>query len=272
MDPDTGRVRGLAKRLNESLPDTIRIFSATRVNKRFAARKNCVLREYEYFMPLSFLEKNYLKTDEPLDVEQGVEQFCSTLRRYEGIHDFHNFTKSRSFFYKVHAKVRAFKQFKTRAQQDADAELAASSVEESEHDAEEHDTEEHDDEEGEANSDEYAVENGSQFESPDEISRKLLPRHRRAVYSCTGSLIKDFCGEPYLRVHIVGQAFLLNQIRCMVGGALAVATKGMSRTAFDAALGAWCNALMLLSRADLCVLFLQTRTALCAYPLHRPKV
>lgn len=242
MDPDTGRVRGLAERLNESLPDTIRIFSATRVNKRFAARKNCVLREYEYFMPLSFLEKNYLKTDEPLDVDQAVEQFCSTLRRYEGIHDFHNFTKARSFFYKVHAKVRAFKQFRTRAQQDADAELAASaasSVEESEQDeVEEGEDDEEEDEEEASNSDEYAVDNGSQFEGPDEISRKLLPRHRRAVYSCTGSLIKDFYGEPYLRVHIVGQAFLLNQIRCMVGGALAVATKGMSRTAFDAALGA----------------------------------
>ncbi|GLE10608.1 hypothetical protein PINS_up022814 [Pythium insidiosum] len=66
--------------------------------------------------------------------------------------------------------------------------------------------------------------------------RKELPRHRRAIYSCSGSLIHDFCGEPYLRVHIVGQAFLLHQIRCMVGGALAVATKGMPKDVFRAAI------------------------------------
>ncbi|GMG17306.1 unnamed protein product [Phytophthora fragariaefolia] len=92
-----------------------------------------------------------------------------------------------------------------------------------------------DDNEEELTVDDYSEES-SQFEDEEGLTRKLLTRHRRSIYSCSGSLIPDFYGEPHLRVHIVGQAFLLNQIRCMVGGALAVATKGMSRVAFDAAL------------------------------------
>ncbi|GMF24545.1 unnamed protein product [Phytophthora lilii] len=73
-------------------------------------------------------------------------------------------------------------------------------------------------EDGETTVDDYSEES-SQFEDEEELTRKLLPRHRRAIYSCSGSLIQDFYGEPHLRVHIVGQAFLLNQIRlrlCLV--------------------------------------------------------
>ncbi|KAG2881743.1 hypothetical protein PC115_g22134 [Phytophthora cactorum] len=46
MDPVSGRVNGHKEALNASLPENIRVFSCTRVSKRFPARKNCVLREY----------------------------------------------------------------------------------------------------------------------------------------------------------------------------------------------------------------------------------
>ncbi|KAL4155087.1 hypothetical protein PRNP1_007201 [Phytophthora ramorum] len=223
VDPVSGRVQGLTEALNESLPDNIRVFSCTRVNKRFSARKNCVLREYEYFMPLSFLKASMVGSDvEDLDTEEAVAEFCRALRRYEGVHDFHNFTRSRSYFYKVQAQR---KQWKTQSRTDVtDGEVV---------EADDNAEDDVDEAEGEEGGDDYAT---SQFHDEEELTRKLLPRHRRSIYSCSGSLIPDFCGEPHLRVHIVGQAFLLNQIRCMVGGALAVATKGMSRVAFDAAL------------------------------------
>ncbi|OWZ15753.1 TRNA pseudouridine(38-40) synthase [Phytophthora megakarya] len=226
MDPVSGRVRGLTKALNASLPDNIRVFSCTRVNKRFSARKNCVLREYEYFMPLSFLKDSIIGSDrDELDVDEAVAEFCRALRRYEGVHDFHNFTRSRSYFYKMQAKK---KQYSQSRRDGAKAEVTTNSVVDDD-DVEEEDTEE------ETAVDDYSEES-SQFDDEMELTRKLLPRHRRSIYSCSGSLVPDFCGEPHLRVHIVGQAFLLNQIRCMVGGALAVATKGMSRVEFDAAL------------------------------------
>uniref|UniRef100_K3WTN5 Pseudouridine synthase I TruA alpha/beta domain-containing protein n=1 Tax=Globisporangium ultimum (strain ATCC 200006 / CBS 805.95 / DAOM BR144) TaxID=431595 RepID=K3WTN5_GLOUD len=231
VDPATGRVKGLAEALNASLPPTIRIFSCTRVNKRFDARKNCVLREYEYFMPLSFLQKSVLNAD-TTDLDEVVEEFCRAVKRYEGIHDFHNFTKARSYFYKEHAKMRLLRAQRTAGAVEGEDEgedvdedaVAAMSDEASEYDEEE-----------DQDSDEQRP-GSNQFENEEETARKSLPRHRRSIYSCMGNLIHDFYGEPYLRVHIVGQAFLFNQIRCMIGGAVSVATKGMSRTMFDAAL------------------------------------
>ncbi|ETK75139.1 tRNA pseudouridine(38-40) synthase [Phytophthora nicotianae CJ01A1] len=224
MDPVSGRVYGLKEALNASLPDNIRVFSCTRVSKRFSARKNCVLREYEYFMPLSFLKDSLVGSDgEDFDTDEAVAEFCRALRRYEGVHDFHNFTRSRSYFYKMQAKRKHYRaNYQRNAAEDESDDVDAEDVE---------------DESAEVDSvvDDYSEES-SQFEDEEELTRKLLLRHRRSIYSCSGTLVPDFCGEPHLRVHIVGQAFLLNQIRCMVGGALAVATKGMSRVEFDAAL------------------------------------
>ncbi|KAE9344494.1 hypothetical protein PF008_g9189 [Phytophthora fragariae] len=231
VDPASGRVKGLKEALNASLPDNIRVFSCTRVNKRFSARKNCVLREYEYFMPLSFLKDSIIGSDgADLDTDEAVAEFCRALRRYEGVHDFHNFTRSRSYFYKMQAKRNQWKMEHQRNAAEAQATADDDVVE-----AEDADDGDADDEEEPTTIDDYSEES-SQFEDEEGLTRKLLTRHRRSIYSCSGSLIPDFCGEPHLRVHIVGQAFLLNQIRCMVGGALAVATKGMSRVAFDAAL------------------------------------
>ncbi|POM77190.1 tRNA pseudouridine(38-40) synthase [Phytophthora palmivora] len=123
-----------------------------------------------------------------------------------------------------------------KRKQDAQSRRNAAKIEASTDDLmEEAEGVDEDTEEGESAVDDYSEES-SQFEDEEELTRKLLPRHRRSIYSCSGSLIPDFCGEPHLRIHIVGQAFLLNQIRCMVGGALAVATKGMTRVEFDAAL------------------------------------
>ncbi|KAJ0393548.1 hypothetical protein P43SY_006588 [Pythium insidiosum] len=228
VDPATGRVQALVDALNAELPPTIRIFSATRVNKRFSARRNCVLREYEYFLPLSFLEQSFLATStadtSDVDLDAAVERFFAALREYEGIHDFHNFTKARSFFYRQRAQQKL-----RRVGGGAEASTGG----DDDDDDVEDDGGERDD--GSYTSAEYSDE-ASQYEDGLGTFRKELPRHRRAIYSCSGSLVRDFCGEPFLRVHIVGQAFLLHQIRCMVGGALAVATRGMSSDVFRAAI------------------------------------
>ncbi|CAI5722032.1 unnamed protein product [Hyaloperonospora brassicae] len=240
VDQATGRVKGLTEALNASLPENVRVFSCTRVNKRFSARKNCVMREYEYFMPLSFLRDSTLASHgAEFDQDEAVAEFCRALRRYEGVNDFHNFTRSRSHFYKLQAKRGQWKQHnRCEAGQ---SEVCNDDGVEDDDGGEDDVIEEHGDAEGSFAEEESLAVDGctsrlNQTEDDGGLTRKLLLRHRRSVYSCSGSLVQDFCGEPYLRVHVVGQAFLLNQIRCMIGGALAVATKGMSRVAFDAAL------------------------------------
>ncbi|TDH69501.1 hypothetical protein CCR75_002255 [Bremia lactucae] len=224
VDPISGRVVGLKDALNASLPENIRVFSCTRVNKSFSARKNCVLREYEYFLPLSFLKKSMIEMkEEDFDIDSTVAEFCLALRRYEGVHDFHNFTRSRSYFYKVQEKKKLYK-----APSRSEAEVEALDDGEI--------TDEGTELDEPVPTDSYNA--SSQFEDEEGLTRKPLNRHRRSIYSCSGSLVTNFHSEPHLRVRIVGQAFLLNQIRCMIGGALAVATKGLSRVMFDAALNA----------------------------------
>ncbi|KAI9911819.1 hypothetical protein PsorP6_009650 [Peronosclerospora sorghi] len=227
VDSTTGRVKGLTEALNATLPISIRVFSCTRVNKRFSARKNCVLREYEYVMPVSFFQDSVIGSDRAkLNVDRAFDEFCDALRRYEGVHDFHNFTRSRSHFYKVEAKR---KQAKVQIR-DEIGEVNNNVMVEVEG------TDDDDTEEIEGSTVHDYCDDSSQYEDEEGRMRKVLVRHRRSIYSCTGHIVTDFFGEPYVRVLIVGQAFLLNQIRCMIGGALAVATKGMSRVAFDAAL------------------------------------
>ncbi|CCI42773.1 unnamed protein product [Albugo candida] len=211
IDPVTGRVSGLTKALNANLPPNIRVFSVTRVCNSFNARTECALREYEYFLPLAFLSASCITKNQQLmkgQMKIMVQRFFSALKQYEGIHDFHNFTRSRAHFYKLHEKK--MQKYNRRNAEATEEDTSSASIGTNEAPAAPGDTAFH--------------------------FRPKLPRHRRAVYQCRGSLIEDFYGEPYIKIHITGQAFLLHQIRCMIGGAISFATNGMSNTVFDASL------------------------------------
>eukprot|EP00798_Chlamydomonas_sp_ICE-L_P030028 gene30028-17922_t len=45
----------LASQINGHLPDTIRVYSVQRVNKKFSARRQCAGRSYEYYLPTSMI-------------------------------------------------------------------------------------------------------------------------------------------------------------------------------------------------------------------------
>ncbi|OQR92340.1 ubiquitin fusion degradation protein [Achlya hypogyna] len=203
IDEATGRLRGLPETINAHLPETVRIFTATKVHQSFRAREDCLLREYEYFLPLSFLAPH---ATPDRSVDAMAQTIIDTLPRYEGIFDFHNFTKQRSSFYKA---------LDRRGKGDALTD-----------DDEVHEDDE-DDAEDESRPRDISIQNGT---------RRSLERHRRTIYACRGSIVPDFCGAPYLRVHLMGASFLLNQIRCMVGAAIAVATGHLTPTMFEAAL------------------------------------
>ncbi|OQR82135.1 ubiquitin fusion degradation protein [Thraustotheca clavata] len=205
IDESTGRLIGLPEALNKHLPDTIRMFTATKVHRSFRAREDCLLREYEYFLPLSFLEPFATPTN---SVQDMAAKIIATLPKYEGIFDFHNFTKQRGSFYKQKDR----KQSKKEAALSDDDEVAES--------------EEDFNDNYDVNPD-VSIENGT---------RRALQRHRRTIYRCQGSLIEDFHGASYIRIHLTGASFLLNQIRCMVGAAIAVATGHLTPMLFEAAL------------------------------------
>ena len=67
-------------RLNAALPDGVRIFSGSRVRKRFNARDEASSRVYEYLLPLHALGDGCTSAE-----------FDELLRSFEGTHRFHNF-------------------------------------------------------------------------------------------------------------------------------------------------------------------------------------
>ena len=66
-------------RINEHLPERVRVFSAGRVRKRFNARGDASSRTYEYLLPVASLNG------------MPLPEFDSVLRTFEGTHKFHNF-------------------------------------------------------------------------------------------------------------------------------------------------------------------------------------
>ncbi|RHY73374.1 hypothetical protein DYB30_008432 [Aphanomyces astaci] len=211
-----GRIAHLPAEINAHLPADIRVFTATKVHQSFRAREDCILREYEYFLPLSFLSS---LCPPGMSVDDAAKAFIKTLPRFEGIHDFHNFTKQRRFFYKQLANKQLAKQRRRLGETGDDVEtfIEHDEVDDGEHDPPSTCHQETD----------ISVENGV---------RKSLQRHRRTIYACRGTLVPDMHGEPYVHIHLTGASFLLNQIRCMVGAAMAVATGAMTPSLFDAAL------------------------------------
>jgi tRNA pseudouridine38-40 synthase len=248
IDTTTGRIKGLVDVLNLNLPPSIRIFTATKVHQSFRAREDCIQREYKYFIPLAFLQQ-LTPSHQHFDVT--VQRLCEILPVFEGIHDFHNFTRRRrQHHHQIDDESTQRQPRRTKEEEEEEhffthdrtsrkmvlshppnriLKDAATDFDHGQDDA--HDK---DDNHGEANLDH----NDDQPHYPPPPPRRRRPpqQTRRTIYRCRGSFIADFSGAPYVRVDLAGASFLLHQIRCMVGAAVGVATGSLPPSVLDAAL------------------------------------
>lgn len=82
--------------INSKLPEDIRLFSVAKVTKNFRPRDAVSFREYQYLLPVRLLrpvdEDGRERPGGPSD-EELMARFCALLARYQGTHNFHNFTK-----------------------------------------------------------------------------------------------------------------------------------------------------------------------------------
>jgi len=82
--------------VNAVLPEDIRLYSVTKVGKGFRPRDACSFREYEYVLPVRMLEPlGPNASSHPHDEARAIEAFFRVLKKFEGTHNFHNFTKLR---------------------------------------------------------------------------------------------------------------------------------------------------------------------------------
>lgn len=84
----------LAEGINAHLPPAIRVFSVQRVSKKFDARRECIRREYSYFLPTSLL--GLQGDDSPADTEK-LRLLRAAWEGFAGSRAFHNYTKRRLY-------------------------------------------------------------------------------------------------------------------------------------------------------------------------------
>lgn len=97
-DPEN---KALVSSINRHLSDSIRVFSVQRVTKSFDARRECTRRTYHYYIPAWFLGIRGDGSDFDTDL---FWRFAGALKKFEGFHAFHNYTRRRLYRHETYFK------------------------------------------------------------------------------------------------------------------------------------------------------------------------
>jgi tRNA pseudouridine38-40 synthase len=202
-EPDGGSI---AKSINEHLPPEVRVFAVQRVVKSFDARRECMRRYYEYYVPVSFFSLMIEKEGYDTTLENVLARLGEAWRSYQGHHAFHNFTKRRLYRPERDGAVVVKKEPPTKRE------------------------------------DIVHSKGMIHFEWKAERDERdpIVRSHYRFVEDCHCSTepleLVEQGGEPCVKLSVCGASFMLHQIRHMVGGAVLVALGKMSLELLQAAL------------------------------------
>ena len=216
----------IVESVNAHLPPNVRVFGAYSTPKSFQARRVCVQRTYDYLLParvLGLAGAEWPGTDAAAgrSEEQILEAFREALRAFVGSHYFHNYTR-RSYYSPSNEKAEWTKRGGKNRRGDDDLE------------PDNHDDDNHDDDAvaTEAATDERAGDVGAKYVGSRENGWYwLLERddddlvgikHNRKVNAFdAGEVETTPDGEPFVRVTVRGDSFMLYQIRKMIATACA---------------------------------------------------
>eukprot|EP00850_Spirogloea_muscicola_P010817 SM000065S20166 [mRNA] locus=s65:85997:89065:+ [translate_table: standard] len=248
----------LAASINEHLSSSIRVFSVQPVNKSFSPRRACRERTYHYLIPAAALE---IDAGTALhEVNNRLSQLRAILASFEGKHPFHNYT-SRSNYRPVQNSrptavappVAPQHTPQSSGNWDSDGPASASVGEDLEFGGKrgpaapersctqeavtrqlrmrESDLLDEDADMPKPNSSEGEDEvldlrsrrynrKAWWIQQPEEID-KIVAAHYRIVKECSCAHLEEFQGRKFARVVIVGESFMIYQIRKMMGTAIA---------------------------------------------------
>ena len=215
-----GALPDLAAQLSQELPSDIKVISTLKVNQGFRAREAGHWREYEYLMPVSVLTgsidvpdspHNGRSADLPPTAEEAISRLNNVLSLMEGSLSFHNFHKLSPKA--LRETQRGDEQAKSAAREAQDAgkkEEGRSQVSERSH---------------------YF------FEPWIMRDRAVQEKTRTVIYRCRADPDVARVGDQeMIIVRLVGQSFLLHQIRLMMGCAILITRGVMPSMALDFAL------------------------------------
>eukprot|EP00850_Spirogloea_muscicola_P020801 SM000227S07447 [mRNA] locus=s227:88731:91740:+ [translate_table: standard] len=247
----------LAASINEHLTSSIRVFSVQPVNKSFLPRRACRERTYHYLIPASALEID--AGTAPHEVNNRLNRLRAILASFEGKHPFHNYT-SRSNYRPVQycrqtavappvapehtpqssgnwdydpasASVGEHQEFGgkrspaapenlcTREALTRQSRIRDSDLLDEDGDMPKPSSSEDEDEVLDIRSRRF--DRKTWWVQQPDATDKIFAAHYRIVKECSCAHLEDFQGCKFARVVIVGESFMIYQIRKMMGTAIA---------------------------------------------------
>ena len=226
-----GDGEALCAAVNAKLPPTVTLLAASPVPKRFQARHACASRTYNYLLPLHALMPDpsapvELKSPE---LAARLERLRAAMQLYVGTHPFHNFThRARYRPAKANARRGAAEPVPVVQDEDADGEA---------------------DEGGEESAMAAAVSvtppgvagafsSGTYWCVTPQPGDAVCNAHFRRIMDVEVQepQVSAQGGCAYVRIVLVGESFLIHQIRKMVGTAVACARGRLAMEFVEAAL------------------------------------
>jgi len=245
-EPDGGSI---TEGINEHLPPEVRVFAVQRVVKSFDARRECIRRHYDYYVPLSFLERmiGSLRGGEgegggAMDVDEVLTRLERAWKSYAGHHAFHNFTKRRLYRPSFQQKRRGGSSDVDGGEEtetDEDAEDAATVLTPTGTTGTSGTKQPTETSAPPAASSRVKGKINFEWKGERDDSDPIVRSHYRFIEECGCSepmTLVDQGGVPCVKLTVSGASFMLHQIRHMVGAALLVALGKMPQELLQAAM------------------------------------
>ena len=266
--------RETAREITKHLPEDVECFAVYNTPKSFQARRECIMRTYEYLLPARVLDLERGVLDAS-DAER-LELFSKALAAFVGAHPFHNYTKRKQYTREAIGKYSA-------KRRDARGKLAWKGQEDAVMD--DGSDEDVEGEHGEEDEEENVVASTSAAEHDDGFPKhvgerrrgtywlyesdpndKIGPSHFRRIHNFTaGADVERMeitnddgsktTSEPFIRVSVRGESFMLYQIRKMIASAVAVSLGHCPLEFLPASLSRPCRAAMPLAPASTLYLY-----------------